>query len=196
MATGYTYPVKEGEVDDFAEFTMQCARAFGALIMLRDAPGAPVPDEVKPDNEYNERTLATYRARIVEIDGWTPAQAEAARDAAHDDAVNRRAEMAAQARIETERYEAMLAKVEAWTPPTSEHNGLKVFMTEQLTDSIRFDGFELPAPDLLSVAEYVARERSQAVRMAGIYETHVAEEIERATARTAWIRALRASLES
>lgn len=36
MPTGYTASVQEGKVTEFRDFAMECARAFGALVMMRD----------------------------------------------------------------------------------------------------------------------------------------------------------------
>lgn len=38
MPTGYTAPVVDGEVTELKEFVWRCARAFGALVYLRDDP--------------------------------------------------------------------------------------------------------------------------------------------------------------
>ena len=38
MPTGYTSGVATGEIKDFKTYALQCARAFGACIMLRDEP--------------------------------------------------------------------------------------------------------------------------------------------------------------
>ena len=38
MATGYTFNVVDGQITTLSDFAMQCARAFGLLIDMRDAP--------------------------------------------------------------------------------------------------------------------------------------------------------------
>lgn len=45
MPTGYTADVQSGKVTDFAEYAMNCARAFGALVLMRDDPSdADIPE--------------------------------------------------------------------------------------------------------------------------------------------------------
>jgi len=36
MATGYTYPVREGKITDFPTFAWYCAKEFGAFVLDRD----------------------------------------------------------------------------------------------------------------------------------------------------------------
>ena len=44
MPTGYTAGILEGET--FEQYALQCAKAFGALVMMRDEPSdAPIPDQ-------------------------------------------------------------------------------------------------------------------------------------------------------
>lgn len=56
MPTGYTYPVAEEKVDTLAEFALQCARAFGACVTMRDEPSnKPIPEEFKPSLHYQKK---------------------------------------------------------------------------------------------------------------------------------------------
>lgn len=75
MATGYTHPVAEGTVTDFATFALDCARAFGALITIRDdPPGTPIPDEFTPST-WNAEAKEGAEARLAELmalPGMTP----------------------------------------------------------------------------------------------------------------------------
>lgn len=53
MPTGYTYPVCEGKITEFPDFALSCARAFGALISMREEPmDAPLPDEIAASTNY------------------------------------------------------------------------------------------------------------------------------------------------
>ena len=56
MPTGYTAKLME-QGQTFPEFIMSCARAFGALIMMRDDPAnAPIPEKFEP-SDYHVRAL-------------------------------------------------------------------------------------------------------------------------------------------
>lgn len=57
MPTGYTADVADGKITDFVEYALQCARAFGACIMLRDEPISSEIPEFQP-SDYNANALA------------------------------------------------------------------------------------------------------------------------------------------
>lgn len=195
MPTGYTHPVQTGEVADFPTFAMRCARAFGALIEMRDDPmDASIPDEFTPSPFYAER-LKEAEARLVELRQMTPDEIRAAWSEAVDEAVRHRDEYRERKATERRRYMAMLAKVEAWEPPTDEHVGLKEFMVKQLWDSIKLDcGDWLPSVDLGTPDEWWRGQVAAAERDIARYRKELAAEKERAEARTRWVRQLRASL--
>lgn len=194
MPTGYTYNVVDGKITEFADFAMQCARAFGALITMRDDPmDAPIPDEIKPETSYYADRLADDMKRMGDIQAMTNAEADAAALAAHDVAVASRAKYLSDKETEAGRVNAMLAKVRAWHPPTPDHIEMKTFMIQQLT--ISMPGEYVPAIPLLldgatwrkeqidGLAEGIVRSRKQ-----------VDEEIARAAGRNEWVKSLRASL--
>jgi len=94
-----------------------------------------------------------------------------------------------------ERYEAMLAQVKAWTPPTSEHQGLKDFMVEQLEESIDFDcGTDyLTVPERLTGAAHKEQQLHSARWNVYYHTEHGEADKKRANERTTWVRALRQS---
>ena len=64
MPTGYTASVADGRVTEFAPFALQCARAMGALIMMRDEPhDAPIPERFEA-SDYYSKSLAEARERL------------------------------------------------------------------------------------------------------------------------------------
>lgn len=53
MPTGYTVGIADGKITTFEQYAMTCARAFGALVMMRDDPfDAPIPEEIKVADYY------------------------------------------------------------------------------------------------------------------------------------------------
>jgi hypothetical protein len=57
MPTGYTAKLVESG-QTFEEFVLTCARAFGALIELRDEPlDAPIPETLEPHSYYAEAVV-------------------------------------------------------------------------------------------------------------------------------------------
>lgn len=197
MSTGYTHAVQDGTISDFPTFAMKCARAFGALVMMRDDPSdAEIPQQFEP-SDYNAKRLAEAHADLARLQAMTVDQQTAACEASNDEA-----EASWQSR-ETKRkeyrahYEAMLAKVRAWTPPTCEHVEMKYFMEKQLLDSIDFDcGHSSPKPERKKRADWYAEALATAKRDIEYHAAENEEEIARARSRTAWVASLRASLVS
>jgi len=194
MPTGYTHQVCEGKITEFPEFAMSCARAFGALITMRDAPmDADIPEEIAPETSYYEQRLTDEKKRLGEIQAMTKAEAEAAAATAHQEALTSRAKYLADKEQEATRLNAMLAKVRAWLPPTEEHVEMKKFMIDQLT--ISMPGDYAPAiPVLLDGPTWRQQQIDQLAESIVRNQKERDKEIERAAGRTAWVKALRSSL--
>ncbi len=196
MPTGYTADVQDGKLTEFNDFALRCARAFGALITMRDDPmDAPLPDKIEPSTSYHDKALAEATATLARLRDMTPAKAEKEAQKAHAKLMAAHEEYEAEKRLRRERYEAMLAKVREWTPPTKDHVGLKTFMKEQLAESIKFDcGPPSPAPKLQSGPDWLAAELARAERDLKYHTENRAEEVQRAEGRTEWVKQLRKSL--
>ncbi len=92
------------------------------------------------------------------------------------------------------KYSAMLAEVVRWTPPTTEHEGLKEFMLDQLRQSIEFDCDPSPEPAKQEPAAWLQQQLEHHRRMLALYERQQVEENARTEDRNQWIRALRDSV--
>ena len=194
MPTTYTARIYEGENVTFAEFVMACARAMGPLAAMKEEPaGAPVPDEFPPSPGYAQ-DAGRHRRQLAAIEAWTPEQAAADAAAAHAGALREAGRDNAAARARRERFAAMLAQVNAWQPPTPDHEPLKRFMAGQLTTAIDRECSERSLPEPVSGQEWRTARAGQERRMAEYYEREAAREAEQARWRTGWVRALRASL--
>lgn len=111
MPTGYTHKVQEGTITEFKDFALSCARAFGALITMRDDPmDATIPDVIEPDGYYAEcvaeRKSEFERLQSMSVDQQTLAYIA---DKKHDE--DYRQQRIERNKSERQRYEAMLAKV-------------------------------------------------------------------------------------
>lgn len=194
MPTGYTATLYDGE-QDFETFAMECARAFGALVTLRDEPNALIPDKFEP-SDYNRQQAEIAEGMIADIEAWTPEQADEKAREMH------KAQMTVWRRDEDERnerkarYEAMLVQVEAWEPPTPEHVEMKKFMADQLRQSIDFDcrGYDQLKPERHTGSIYKEKRLAEERRRLERAREAMREEEERARKRTEWVRALRRSL--
>jgi DNA repair exonuclease SbcCD ATPase subunit len=196
MPTGYTAAIADGI--SFEKFVWSCARAMNALIMMRDEPSdAPIPERFEPASFYAEK-IEQARAEVSSLKSLTREQAYAESVAAfqrdlkaHDDAIAKATEL-------RNKYNAMLAKVVQWEPPTPEHNGFKAFMLEQLHSSIKFDCdtgyYEKHPPECKTTDGWHILAIAEAERQLAYYEKAQAEEIERTESRNAWLKALRESV--
>lgn len=202
MPTGYTAPVKDGEITDLSDYALTCARGFGAMVLLRDseqsleATRRYVEEQAYAEaSGYYPDALAKSQARLAEFREMTDDQALTAAQAAHDEVVASNEESETRRQVELARYEAMIAKVEAWTPPTEEHTGFKDFMLAQLRESIEFDcrAFAMTPPEV-SVAW---RDEQTAAELRNIErcEEEIEKEAERNAGRVGWVTSLLDSLE-
>jgi hypothetical protein len=198
MPTRYTAVLGEGKkVVTFREFALNCAHAFGALVLLRDSdPKAEIP-RFEP-SDYNSRGLAEAKKKIAEASKWSAAKAQDLADKAYSEAVAEREKTEQKRKGSEMRYRAMLKEVKAWTPPTSEHEGLKKFMVEQLEESIKFDcgplGEWYPIPKKLTWEQYRAEVIAKAQKDVLYHAAEHAKEVERTNSRNAWVDALKESL--
>ena len=198
MPTGYTAAIADDIT--FDEFVMGCARGMGALAMMRDEPlSAPIPERFEP-SDYHTKKIAEATNTIERLAGMTEAETDHAALAEYEAAIA--AQAAAILRNDTlrEKYNAMLAKVEAWKAPSTDHDGIKKFMAEQISSSIDFDCdtryYRDQKHPKLTGAEWRAQEEAKARKDIAYHEAENAKEIERTEARNTWLRQLRESLKT
>ncbi len=81
MPTGYTAAIKDGIT--FKQFALTCARAMGALIMMRDEPsGAEIPAAFPPSTFHRDQ-LARLSDELGNLRAMTVAEIEKAAEAAY-----------------------------------------------------------------------------------------------------------------
>lgn len=196
MPTGYTHPVAEGEITELKDFAMYCARDFGALISMRDEPmDAEIPEQFEPSTFYKDK-LDEAVEKQKKLLAMSPDEAAAEALADFDRQLAARVKATTEMEEERSRYLDMLAKVQAWKPPTKEHKGLKAFMVDQLKQSIEFDCNPHWSREIkLSSGEEYRQQMLKACE-ASIerYTDEHQEELERVANRNAWLKALRDSL--
>ena len=200
MPTGYTAAIGDKEDYRFREFALHCARNFGACIMQRDDPSSELPDpDEKPSNYHAEAfdkahaDLALFRSMSIE-EAVLAQREEMNWFRSHmKESQQKSAEL-------RKRYEAMLVHVEAWQPPTTDHQGMKAFMRQQITESIKWDCHdgsyyrdEIAALDIPTEKWLRAKITKARSDMAHHAEEHAKEEA-RVEGRNQWKRQLIASL--
>jgi len=203
MPTGYTAPVQDGTITELSDFALICARAFGAMVLLRDSDQSLeatrrfiAEGAYAESSSYYEERLTEARARLDALLAMNDADALAAAQAERDSAEEREREREEKRLRELARYETMIAKVKAWPAPTTEHERFKDFMLDQLRSSIDFDcrPFSMPLPEVSLAWRDTEIERE--VASIARCEEEIAKERERNDGRRAWITALIDSLEA
>lgn len=201
MPTGYTAPLHDGQDITFDQFALRCSRAMGAAVMQRDE-SIDVEIKLREVEGYYQERVDKARAEVLDAesrnhDEWLALQEKEI----HDAAAAREKEIIETAAIR-HRYVSMLRAVERWTPPTDEHFGLKRFMIDQLTESLKFDCGGWPVsnpwftdvPSRVSAAEYKARVMARLMKNLDYATTALSEEYARVRSQNEWVTALRESL--
>lgn len=198
MPTGYTAAIAEGVT--FERFALNCARAFGACIMMRDDDSsAEIPEQFEP-SDYNLKSLEKDRKALDKVSRMTPKQCAAAAQKEYGEAVARRNEALKEGDELRLKYEAMLKQVQGWDPPTPDHVNMKEFMVKQIEDSIPWDCdqsyYRDNVPVLLPAEDWRQQQIKSLSKSIAQHERGHAEEVARVKGRNAWIKALRDSLKA
>lgn len=197
MPTGYTADISKGIT--FEQFILNCARAFGACVSLRDEPGGgeAIPASFEA-SDYHPNAIVKERAIILELTGLTDEQCEQRAQQAYDEAMAFNASERERMGQLLVRYTAMKDQALAWVPPSSEHRRLKDFMLEQLDSSIKFDCdtsyYDNNQPTRMTGAEWREDRISSAFESIEYHTKGHADEIASTHKRNEWIRLLRESI--
>lgn len=195
MPTGYTADLYAGKPTTFEEFTLTAARAMGAAILQRDDAPGPIKEANEPSS-YHKAARENAVTKLAVLTNLSLAEWAQREKAQREDADRADRESEVKAAAIQVRYEAMLEQVEAWQPPTAEHEGLKKFMRDQLVESIDWDCRVSPRP-VRPAADPVAfakAEIDRAARDVSYHAEKLREDEERAASRSKWVRDLKASL--
>lgn len=192
MPSGYTAPIEKGI--GFKDFVLNCSRAFGALVHLRDDSTAEIPDVIKPDDYYSKQ-VEEYSKKLDEFRKVTLAEAEQKCQAEYEKTISFYKKLDSDKLALKDKYNEMLGKVKAWNPPTSNHEGLKKFMIEQIEESINWD-CSVYEPNVIkrNAEEWLAYKLEDIQKDLDRAIKSNNEEIQRAKERTEWIQALKKSL--
>ena len=92
----------------------------------------------------------------------------------------------------------MLTQAQAWQPPTGEHQGLKDFMVQQISESMGLlDGYyeaQIEAAKTRTPTSFYEEALAEAKRHLAWSEEQWQKEVERTEERNRWLSDLRASL--
>lgn len=200
MPTGYTAILQDKQDISFADFAKRCARAFGACIMQRDDPfDAPMLLDEQP-SDYHINKLEDAESELAACRERTDSDWERLRFSELERLESESRESAKKHQAIEASYRRMLALVRDWQPPTKDHEELKKFMIQQITDSIKFDcgstyyqeAFEALAKT--TVQEFASQSKEKAMKDVVYHRKSLAEERKRVDDRNEWKRQLLASL--
>lgn len=140
MPTGYTADIYNGEPVTGKQFIITCARNFAAFIHLRDERmDAELTLPSAPDNSFYEKGLEEARHQLKMAEALTIEEAEKMAEESYNSSLAHMKKVIEDKKVILARYHKVLREVEAWTPPTEEHQNLKDFAINQIMISIGSD---------------------------------------------------------
>jgi hypothetical protein len=198
MPTGYTSEIGTKDNLTFKEFTLKCARAFGACLHQRDDDSNILPQKQKVDNYH----IDELNSAIKKLKAFKKTSKKVLRQKMENDFLKRNKDLLIsieKAHALQNKYELMLDKANFWTPPSQEHYGLKNFMIEQITESIKWDCSTSYQEEGLvreqeSFEEYYIDELKCLEKDIKYHEEKYNEEVERTNKANQWIEELYQSL--
>lgn len=192
MPTGFTCDIKDGIT--FERFALNCARAFGALINMRDdSLDAEIPDEIKP-SDHHVKALAEAEKEKKILENIHDSQIEKAAIKYNKTNQKEYERRLAENKDLFSKYQIMLKQVENWTPPTDNHDNLKKFMIEQIMQSVKFDCYDQTMPTKLTPNKWYKEKLKKCSDDIKYHTEELKKEQDRCKNKTDWIRALKTSL--
>lgn len=196
MPTGYTADVADGNITDFTEYALQCARNFGACVMLRDEPlSSDIP--IFEPSDYHQTALEKARQELIEFESMTKEQRLEFKNAKYDGMIKSNNKIVAEKKIELKRYEAMLEKARAYKSPSPDHDNYAKFLVEQLEESIKWDcdtSYYENTPEKSSFEYWETETLGDLHHSIARHEKEYQKEIERINTRNEWVFKLKESL--
>ncbi len=201
MPSSFTQELTKRNLD-FPSFALLCTRAMGVCIMMRDDDlSAPIPQEFKPQN-YHKKALAKAVVKLAKLRALKGDQQTAWGKRHRKKALaSTRGYAVREDNDDTLKiYGDMLVQVEAWKPPTKDHEPLQRFMIDQLKQSMRFDNHadywqgEVAKLEAKSDKEYFAEQLKKAKDDVVYHTKEWKEEVARVKSRNQWLKRLRESL--
>jgi len=191
MPTGYTYKVEDGTITELNEFVWTCAKGMGAFLHMRD-DNSPLIKRPKVSSYYQKRLEDTQK----ELSNLLKMSDEDKISAVQKEYVKNMGDNYKHANKHNQHnkyYNQMMTKVEAWDPPTSNHQGLKKFMLGQLELSIDPEAHYI-RPKRPSADEWHKNAIQEAKRNYEYAEIHLADDHRRIDGFNQWIDQLEESL--
>lgn len=193
MPTGYTYPIEENPDYTFNQFVWDCAHAFGALMHMRDDSKHTPVRAVEVDPYYMKQVKET-QAALEEAKVLTLAEATTRLETMKAQSLKEAEEDRLVHEAQAKRYQSMKAHVEAWTPPSPDHENLKKFMLEQIALSVRTPGRYVNLWEFYTPEQFLAEELESAMRDLAHAHKQLAEHLEAVVKANKWVSDLTLSV--
>lgn len=195
--TGYTAAIEDHDGCTFEEYVWSCARAFGALVHMRDDShdAAIVPRKVE---DYYPKRIEALRTELAELEACSNEDIEARQSAAIATAEAAAIVAKREREVSRERYQQMRSRVADWEPPTPEHVELKKFMLQQIDLCLPdFEERDRPyerVPARMSPSAYRAQCIANVTSSLAYAEKNLGEERERVGKSNKWVADLEQSV--
>jgi hypothetical protein len=200
MPTGYTTYILEDKLAKPSDFAKICARAFGACINQRD-DSLEVPLEIPiPDTKYHDDSLKEANKKFKKLKSYNDEQKFKFGEKLKIKEISYNKKKIKEVIKIRAKLEKVLNWVNNWTPPTSDHHGLKKFMIEQINSTINFDGnpdyheSQLKAAIDKTSLDFYQKEYERAEWNVNYHKEEKEKEINRTNERANWIKSLIDSL--
>ena len=205
MPTGYTAYIEDGDITTGKEFLKLCTRAFGVAIDQKDDPlSVPTKTKFEPGqyyiDAYNGACDELKKAKSMSFN-----EAKLRLKTRHHKKVDDYKKCSEKYSDLRNKYLKVRREVEAWTPPTPEHDGLKKFALEQIdmcipsVESINEFTNKSKEPLDLSdeaIAKFIEDNISQCESSVVYYKKAMNDEYEWAQEKQEWMDKFLKSLEN
>jgi len=195
MPTGYTYNIKDGIT--FEQYALQCARAFYALLSMKDEQDdMPIPEEFK-ESDYHKKEIDKIKEKLKMVKESSSGEIQIFIDDEYNESILQNQKYIKEAKDLQEKYDKMLIEIQSWNPPTKDHEDLKKFMIQQIVISYSecdYRYYENKNIIKLSVDQYRYNKEKELLEDIDYYMKKWKEETERIQMSNKWIRDLKKSL--
>lgn len=197
MATGFTGPIADGTDTSMANYLWRLAG-----FPYRDPPVVPPVEYIVAEHEASmastRASMEAAEVRLEELAGLSDDALEAAERRRAAESWQFHQEVAEKRRTIRDRYMKLRAKLEAWVPPSDDHEGLKTQAITHLDESIAHDCGEVVAADYMytpkSADDARTERREHLNREISMYKQQLIDDQAAHERRVAWIRALEKSV--
>lgn len=205
MPTGYTAYIEDGDITTGKDFLKLCTRAFGVAIDQKDDPlSVPTKTKFEPSQHYidayNRACDALRDAKTISFN-----EAKLRLKSKYHKKVDDYKRLAEKYSDLRNKYLKVRQDVETWTPPTSEHDGLKKFALEQIdmcipsnktiAEFINKSNEPLDLSDE-AIAKFIEDNISQCKNSVEYYKKSMDAEYERVKEKQEWMDKFLKSLEN